>query len=114
MAWSKLPAPENPIKPELAKQPEPIQLQQPQKVGAKKFYDLNTPFDEEYIYTDADGVVLVTVRKYVETDSEGKTKKQFRQFIDGRMGLPEPRPLYNIPNILASEKVNMGRRGEMC
>ena len=106
-------APENPIKPELAKQPEPIQLQQPQKVGAKKFYDLNTPFDEEYIYTDADGVVLVTVRKYVETDSEGKTKKQFRQFIDGRMGLPEPRPLYNIPNILASEKV-IWAEGEKC
>ena len=61
-------APENPIKPELANRPspEPIPLQQPEQVGAKKVYNLDTPYDDEYTYTDADGVVLVTVRKYVE------------------------------------------------
>jgi len=107
------PPPENPIKPELARQPEPIPIQQPEQVSAKKVYNLSTPFDAEYSYTDEDGVVLVSVRKYVETDSEGNTKKQFRQFMDGRMGLPEPRPLYNIPNILASDKV-IWAEGEKC
>ena len=73
----------------------------------------NTPFEEEYTYTDADGVTLVSVRKYFERDtsnkivrdSTGKPKKQFRQFINGRQGVPEPRPLYNIPNILEAGKV---------
>jgi hypothetical protein len=101
------PAPENPIKPELANipSPEPIPLQQPEQVGAKKVYNLDTPYDAEYTYTDADGVVLVTVRKYVEESEDGEVKKQFRQFMNGRMGLPEPRPLYNIPNILAFNTV---------
>ena len=107
------PVPENPIKPELATQPSPIKLQQPEQVAAKKVYNLNTPFDAEYTYTDADGVVLVTVRKYVETDNDGNVKKQFRQFMEGRMGLPEPRPLYNIPNILASDKI-IWAEGEKC
>jgi len=109
------PAPENPIKPELANRPspEPIQLQQPEQVGAKKIYNLETPFDAEYNYTDSDGVVLVSVRKYVETDNDGEDKKQFRQFMNGRMGLPEPRPLYNIPNILAFNTV-VWAEGEKC
>ena len=109
------PAPENPIKPELASRPspEPIQLQQPEQVGAKKIYNLETPFDAEYNYTDSDGVVLVSVRKYVETDNDGEDKKQFRQFMNGRMGLPEPRPLYNIPNILAFNTV-VWAEGEKC
>ena len=109
------PAPENPIKPELASRPspEPIQLQQPEQVGAKKIYNLETPFDAEYNYIDSDGVVLVSVRKYVETDNDGEDKKQFRQFMNGRMGLPEPRPLYNIPNILAFNTV-VWAEGEKC
>ena len=109
------PAPENPIKPELASMPspEPIPLQQPEQVGAKKVYNLDTPYDAEYTYTDADGVVVVNVRKYVEIDSNGEEKKQFRQFMNGRMGLPEPRPLYNIPNILNAETV-IWAEGEKC
>ena len=109
------PAPENPIKPELASRPspEPIPLQQPEQVAKKKIYTLDTPFSEEYIYTDADGVVLVTVRKYVEESEDGEVKKQFRQFMNGRMGLPEPRPLYNIPNILDAETV-IWAEGEKC
>ncbi len=108
-------APENPIKPELANRPspEPIPLQQPEQVAKKKTYTLDTPYDDEYTYTDADGVVLVTVRKYVEESEDGEVKKQFRQFMNGRMGLPEPRPLYNIPNILDAETV-IWAEGEKC
>ncbi len=43
----------------------------------------------------------------------GKPKKQFRQFMNGRQGVPEPRPLYNIPNILGSNKV-IWVEGEKC
>ena len=81
----------------------------------------NTPFEQEYDYTDEHGQVLVTVRKYFDRnesgeivrDSAGKPKKQFRQFMNGRQGVPEPRPLYNIPNILGSNKV-IWVEGEKC
>ena len=86
-----------------------------------KHWAKGTPFEEEYDYTDEDGQVLVTVRKYFERDATGeivrdgtgKPKKQFRQFMNGSQGLPEPRPLYNIPNILGSDKV-IWVEGEKC
>ena len=80
-----------------------------------------TPFEDEYTYTDEHGEVIVTVRKYFDRDetgeivrdSAGKPKKQFRQFMNGRQGLPEPRPLYNIPDVLAADKV-IWVEGEKC
>ena len=107
--------PQNPV--------QPIQQveQVVEKAPEKKVYNLSTPFDEEYFYTDADGSVICVVRKYTEsdehgeviTDSSGKPKKQFRQFTDGRMGLPEPRPLFNIPDILEADTV-VWVEGEKC
>ncbi len=114
------PAPENPIKPELANQnpAEPIQLN---PIKQKKLYTLETPYDEEFVYTNKHGEILVTVRKYIERnennqivrDSSGKPKKQFRQFMGGRMGMPDPRPLYNIPDIIGANKV-IWVEGEKC
>ena len=81
----------------------------------------STDFEDEYNYTDENGIVIVSVRKYFEKnvegelvlDASGKPKKQFRQFMEGRQGIPEPRPLYNIPNILDSDKV-IWVEGEKC
>ena len=81
----------------------------------------STPFEDEYVYTDEHGVVIVSVRKYYDRDetggivrdSSGKPKKQFRQFMNGRQGVPEPRPLYNIPNILDANKI-IWVEGEKC
>lgn len=93
----------------------------PEQKPVKANIGPSTPFEEEYDYTDEDGQVLVTVRKYFERDATGeivrdgtgKPKKQFRQFMNGSQGLPEPRPLYNIPNILGSDKV-IWVEGEKC
>ena len=102
----------------VASTPEPQDQPQPEQ---KRSISPSTPFEDEYSYTDADGVVLVTVRKYFDRDatgeivrdSAGKPKKQFRQFMDGRQGIPEPRPLYNIPNISNATKV-IWVEGEKC
>jgi 5S rRNA maturation endonuclease (ribonuclease M5) len=117
--------PENIVKPNnpinfsvMASSPPP---QVPQQTEQKQTINPSTPFEEEYAYTDEDGVVLVTVRKYFDRDvtgeivrdSSGKPKKQFRQFMNGRQGVPEPRPLYNIPNILGADKV-IWVEGEKC
>ena len=117
--------PENIVKPNnpinfsvMASSPAPQVPQQPEK---KQTINPSTPFEEEYSYTDEDGVVLVTVRKYFDRDvtgeivrdSAGKPKKQFRQFMNGRQGVPEPRPLYNIPNISGANKV-IWVEGEKC
>jgi len=117
--------PENIVKPNnpinfsvMASSPPP---QVPQQTEQKKTINPSTPFEEEYAYTDEDGVVLVTVRKYFDRDvtgeivrdSSGKPKKQFRQFMNGRQGVPEPRPLYNIPNISGANKV-IWVEGEKC
>ena len=91
---------------------------QPQKGVA---INSSTPFETEYNYTDENGVVIVSVRKYFEKDAtgelildaSGKPKKQFRQYMEGRQGIPEPRPLYNIPNILDSDKI-IWVEGEKC
>ena len=121
------PVPENIVKPN---NPQNFQVtnttsmngfKQPEQKTAKISIGPNTPFEDEYTYTDADGQVLVTVRKYFDRDetgeivrdSSGKPKKQFRQFMDGRQGLPEPRPLYNIPDIINADKV-IWVEGEKC
>tara|TARA_R100001244_G_scaffold118427_1_gene88170 strand:+ start:1910 stop:4111 length:2202 start_codon:yes stop_codon:yes gene_type:complete len=91
------------------------------KPEQKKNINPSTDFEDEYNYTDENGVVIVSVRKYFERDLTGeiirddlgKPKKQFRQFMEGRQGIPEPRPLYNIPNILGSDKV-IWVEGEKC
>ena len=112
------PPPENIVKPNNLPTPEQdkvVPIEQKVQIGP------NTPFQSEYIYTDSNGVVLVSVRKYYEQDttggivrdSSGKPKKQFRQFMNGRQGIPEPRPLYNIPNILEADKV-IWVEGEKC
>ncbi len=91
------------------------------KPEQKKNINPSTEFESEYNYTDEHGVVIVSVRKYFERDltgeivrdASGKPKKQFRQFMEGRQGIPEPRPLYNIPNILGSDKI-IWVEGEKC
>ena len=41
-------------------------------------------------------------------------KKEFRQFTDAPYPrIPDVRPLYNIPNVVASEKGHMGRGREV-
>ena len=111
--------PENIVKPN---NPESFTVStETQKPEQKTSINPSTPFEEEYTYTDADGVVIVSVRKYYDRDasggivrdSAGKPKKQFRQFMNGRQGVPEPRPLYNIPNILDANKI-IWVEGEKC
>ena len=111
--------PENPVKPNLTVVPT-VEVTETTK-RTKVVIGPNSPYDEEYDYTDADGVVIVSVRKYfsrdesgeIVRDESGKPKKEFRQFMDGRFGVPEPRPLYNIPNILEADKV-IWVEGEKC
>mgnify|MGYP003643964616 FL=1 len=86
-------------------------------------YNLNSPYDAEYIYTNADGEVLVSVRRYNVKDisgnpmlnTKGKPKKEFRPFVDGApySKFPDIRPLYNMPNVLASDRV-IWVEGEKC
>ncbi len=109
--------PENIVKPNNLINLSQVQNKPEQKIQINS----STPFEDEYIYTDEHGVILVAVRKYFDRDvtgeivrdNSGKPKKQFRQFVDGRQGVPEPRPLYNIPNILSSNKV-IWVEGEKC
>ena len=111
--------PENIVKPN---NPESFTVStETQKPEQKTSINPNTPFEKEYNYTDADGAIIVSVRKYYDRDasggivrdSAGKPKKQFRQFMNGRQGVPEPRPLYNIPNILDANKI-IWVEGEKC
>ncbi len=86
-------------------------------------YNANSPYDAEYIYTNADGEVLVSVRRYNVKDiagnpmlnTKGKPKKEFRPFVEGSpySKFPDIRPLYNIPNVLASDRV-IWVEGEKC
>jgi hypothetical protein len=86
-------------------------------------YNSNSPYDAEYIYTNADGEVLVSVRRYNVKDiagnpmlnTKGKPKKEFRPFVEGSpySKFPDIRPLYNIPNVLASDRV-IWVEGEKC
>ena len=89
----------------------------------KQQYNSNTPFDAEYVYTNADGEVLVSVRRYNVKDmagnpvlnTNGKPKKEFRPFIEGSpySKFPDIRPIYNIPNVIASSRV-IWVEGEKC
>jgi hypothetical protein len=89
----------------------------------KPQYNSSTPFDAEYDYINGDGEVIVSVRRYnvldiagqPHLDTNGKPKKEFRPFIPGvpYSKFPDIRPLYNIPNILASERV-IWVEGEKC
>ena len=89
----------------------------------KPQYNINTPYDAEYVYTNADGEILVAVRRYNVKDiggnplsnNNGKPKKEFRPFIEGvpYSKFPDIRPMYNIPNVLASERV-IWVEGEKC
>ena len=82
-----------------------------------------TPYDAEHKYHNADGNVICTVRKYLVRDNSGnpildthgKPKKEFRQFTGEHPypRMPDVRPLYNIPNILASDQV-IWVEGEKC
>ena len=120
--------PQNPIRPPWLHPPAAPAFAQPEQVQAppvkqRVSYDINSPFDAEHDYTDADGVVLVTVRRYNVKDetgeivrgSDGKAKKEFRQFVGGfpYPKIPDVRPLYNIPNILASDRI-IWVEGEKC
>jgi len=89
----------------------------------KQKYDINTPHDGEHEYINNDGEIIATVRRYnvrddngdVVIDASGKAKKEFRQFVTGTPypKMPETRPLYNIPNILSSDRV-IWVEGEKC
>ena len=85
--------------------------------------NLNTPYDSEHKYLNAQGELLCLVRRYNTKDKDGnpvldghgKPKKEFRQFTGGSNypKMPDVRPLYNIPNIVASEKI-IWVEGEKC
>ena len=85
--------------------------------------NLNTPYDSEHKYLNAQGELLCLVRRYNTKDNDGnpvldghgKPKKEFRQFTGGSNypKMPDVRPLYNIPNIVASEKI-IWVEGEKC
>ena len=84
---------------------------------------VNTPFDSEHLYLNSDGEILCMVRRYnmrdgsgnPVMDDHGKAKKEFRQFTGNNPypKMPDVRPLYNIPNISASDKV-IWVEGEKC
>ncbi len=84
---------------------------------------VNTPYDTEHLYLNSDGEVLCMVRRYnmrdgagnPVMDDHGKPKKEFRQFTGTNPypKMPDVRPLYNIPNISASDKV-IWVEGEKC
>ena len=104
-------------------EPQIVRDNGPVENPVKAQYNINTPYDAEYVYTNADGEVLVMVRRYNVKDitgnpllnNAGKPKKEFRPYIEGvpYSKFPDIRPLYNIPNILASERV-IWVEGEKC
>ena len=86
-------------------------------------FDINTAHDGEHQYLSAEGEVLAIVRRYnvrddqgnIVMDAPGKPKKDFRQFTPNSLypRMPEIRPLYNIPNIISSDKI-IYVEGEKC
>ena len=89
----------------------------------KEQININTPYDSEHRYLNAHGEILCLVRRYNTVDQDGnpvldghgKPKKEFRQFTgqSNYPRMPDVRPLYNIPNIVASEKI-IWVEGEKC
>ena len=72
-------------------EPQIVRDNAPIENPIKPQYNVNTPYDAEYVYTNADGEVLVSVRRYNVKDiagnpmlnTKGKPKKEFRPFIEG-------------------------------
>jgi hypothetical protein len=103
--------------------PEIVRNNAPIENPIRPQYNSNSPYDAEYVYTNADGEVLVSVRRYNVKDiagnpmlnTKGKPKKEFRPFVEGSpySKFPDIRPLYNIPNVLASDRV-IWVEGEKC
>jgi len=97
--------------------------QQPAENPVKVQINRQTPYDSEYLYKNSEGQVICAVRKYLVRDSSGnpildthgKPKKEFRQFTGDHPypRMPDVRPLYNIPNILASDTI-IWVEGEKC
>tara|TARA_S200002703_G_scaffold154619_1_gene157731 strand:+ start:12909 stop:15107 length:2199 start_codon:yes stop_codon:yes gene_type:complete len=93
------------------------------KAPVKQRYNFDTPYDSEYHYISEEGEVLVTLRRYnvmdpsgnPVLDDSGKPKKEFRPFLPGVAYSRQPsiKPLYNIPNILSSDRV-IWVEGEKC
>jgi 5S rRNA maturation endonuclease (ribonuclease M5) len=101
--------------------PEPV-IPEELQVSFKRQIDMNTPYDSEHLYLNQDNQLLCRVRRYNMKDangnpimdSHGKAKKEFRQFTDSPLPkIPDVRPLYNIPNVIASEKI-IWVEGEKC
>ena len=113
--------PMNPVNPNFSAPTPPPQspppAAQPEQVKQRRVIDANTPHDGEHNYLSADGEILVSVRRYLERnetgeitlDADGSAKKEFRQFPR----LPETRPLYNIPDIIKSDRI-IWVEGEKC
>ena len=104
-------------------EPRKFVREQPAENPVKVQINLQTPYDSEYLYKNSDGQVICSVRKYLVRDgsgapildTHGKPKKEFRQFTGDNPypRMPDVRPLYNIPNILASDTV-IWVEGEKC
>lgn len=116
--------PENPIRPvhqHTEPQPEP----EPQAAPPvpQRQITISTPHDGEHLYTSADGEIICIVRRYIVRDhdgnpvlgSDGKPKKEFRQFAQGSHypKMPDVRPLYNLPGISGADRI-IWVEGEKC
>ena len=107
--------PQNPIRP-----PETVSSSPP---TASRQIDINTPHDGEHIYSSVDGEIICIVRRYIARDAEGqpvlgsdgKPKKEFRQFSQGSPypKMPDIRPLYNLPGINTADRI-IWVEGEKC
>ncbi|KPK68562.1 MAG: hypothetical protein AMJ84_10970, partial [Acidithiobacillales bacterium SM23_46] len=107
--------PQNPIRP-----PETVSSSPP---TASRQIDINTPHDGEHIYSSVDGEIICIVRRYIARDangqpvlgSDGKPKKEFRQFSQGSPypKMPDIRPLYNLPGINTADRI-IWVEGEKC
>jgi hypothetical protein len=116
---------ENPIKPNIS---APAQAEAPssqanvstenEQKSVKRKIDYTTPYDGEYLYLSEAGEILFQVRRYIDRDAageivrgnDGKPKKEFRQFP--YLG-EKVRPLYNLPDILDSDRI-VFVEGEKC
>ena len=104
-------------------EPQNFVREQPAENPVKVSINRQTPYDSEYLYKNSDGQAICSVRKYLVRDgsgnpvldTHGKPKKEFRQFTGEHPypRMPDVRPLYNIPNILASDTV-IWVEGEKC
>jgi hypothetical protein len=66
-------------------------------------------------YLAADGALLATVKRFDLGPGDGdKPKKTFRPFLaSGAAGMPDPRPLYRIPDLASADTVVLVE-GEKC